>query len=517
MGKPIEIKVDGDTSGVERSVDSATDSLDKFGTFVENVGDDAKATGRKIEDAFDQAGDEVKDTAKKIDRDLTKALDDVEKKARGAGDKTSRSLKKSFDDAGEGAEEFRDEANSTAKESAASFDGTADSITDAFQEIAANAFAGFGPAGAAAGLAIALGIGVGTAALQQSAEEAAATKERIIDLADKVREADGDITALDWGQVFRDFGNEIADPKSWFEPWQKASRTNFELLIEDAKRAGVEYADLFQGMAGDQDAATRSLDTLNEKLGAERRALDEAMDAAGRGEEVRGRSANAIASEVEFLEKLTSRLQESSGLTDEALEYERLMREAYEDSAAGIAEKNEALREQQELTRDAISSELDYLDAIEDQTAKLKENAEGGFDKNTAAGRENLRALGEIADAANEYADSLADVDGDQVRANETIAAGRDRLIEAAEQLGMSREEAERYADSLGLIPREVATTARAETGEAERKLNDAARHRYVPMRGNFDNADAERQINKTTSKTFYVEVTPRVGNMRGV
>ncbi|MGB3375325.1 MAG: hypothetical protein WBA87_09315, partial [Microbacterium sp.] len=69
-------------------------------------------------------------------------------------------VKRGMRRAEDGVEEFKSEAASTAKEAAASFDGSAESIADAFQETAANAFAGFGPAGAAAGIAVAAGAGV---------------------------------------------------------------------------------------------------------------------------------------------------------------------------------------------------------------------------------------------------------------------------------------------------------------------------------------------------------------------
>jgi hypothetical protein len=83
--------------------------------------------------------------------------------------------KRAFDDAGDGVKDFKGEAAQTAKETAASFDGSAESIGSSFQEVAANAFSGFGPAGTAAGVAVAAGLGVAIDAftkVNEAAEEA---------------------------------------------------------------------------------------------------------------------------------------------------------------------------------------------------------------------------------------------------------------------------------------------------------------------------------------------------------
>ncbi len=77
-----------------------------------------------------------------------------------------KKTKKAAEEGKSGMDDFKQEANQTARESAASFDGSAESIVDVFQEVAANAFQGFGPAGAVAGLAIAAGIGLGVKAFE---------------------------------------------------------------------------------------------------------------------------------------------------------------------------------------------------------------------------------------------------------------------------------------------------------------------------------------------------------------
>ncbi len=153
--------------------------------FLADVKDFLRGTNN-VEDSLDDVADSLDAMAKDGDQateDLTKSFKEMAKEAsragREAGDGIGTSLKKGFSDAEEGVQNFKDEAKSTAKESAASFDGSAESIVDSFQEIAANAFVGFGGAGLVAGLAAAAGIGIASAALLDSEEQAKAAKEAI--------------------------------------------------------------------------------------------------------------------------------------------------------------------------------------------------------------------------------------------------------------------------------------------------------------------------------------------------
>lgn len=112
---------------------------------VEGVGDELNDTGREGERSLDRVEDSLKD----IQRQSNRTFDDI-------GDDGH----KAFERAEEGVQDFKQEAMQSARETAASFDGSFESIADLGQEVAANAFAGFGPAGAAAGIAVAGAAGV---------------------------------------------------------------------------------------------------------------------------------------------------------------------------------------------------------------------------------------------------------------------------------------------------------------------------------------------------------------------
>jgi hypothetical protein len=189
----------------------------------------AGASAEDIEDALD----ELKRQGVKDIEALEKPMRDLGKKAKDTGDDISKGVGKGLDD-------VKSESASTAKEAAASFDGSAESIADAFQEVAANAFAGFGPAGAIAGLAAAAGIGLAVAGFTANDEAAQASKERVAEWADSYVEAGG--RALTAGVQAARFQDIITDP----EAFQEAER--------NARLWGVSTETAIAAMSGNKGA-----------------------------------------------------------------------------------------------------------------------------------------------------------------------------------------------------------------------------------------------------------------------
>lgn len=144
----------GDTLG--KSTDDIARDLKKAGDGrpFEEIRRDVE----KADDAIDDMGDEADDTRK----DLSKLGD--------AGDDIGDGVKRGAVKAEDGIKGIGEEAGQTARETAASFDGSVESIGDMFQELAANAFAGFGPAGLIAGAAVAFGMGQAISAITTANE-----------------------------------------------------------------------------------------------------------------------------------------------------------------------------------------------------------------------------------------------------------------------------------------------------------------------------------------------------------
>ncbi|PQZ60685.1 MULTISPECIES: hypothetical protein [unclassified Microbacterium] len=185
MAGSSRFEIDGvlNASGIAKGAKDGQKALADLEEAVGDVADESgKAGGQvdsfasKLVDAARKAGksdDDIKDSlrtmglsAKQAERavdGLEGSLESAQKEAKqlgdaadDVGDKAQRGMER----AEEGVKDFKQEAQQSARETAASFDGSFESIADLAQEVAANAFSGFGPAGTAAGLAVALGLGV---------------------------------------------------------------------------------------------------------------------------------------------------------------------------------------------------------------------------------------------------------------------------------------------------------------------------------------------------------------------
>jgi hypothetical protein len=252
------------TQDTERALDDVADSLD-------DVGRDGQKSGDKLERSFRDLADAAKDTG----RDIGKSTED------------------GFDRAKRGAQEFKDEANSTAREAAASFDGSAESAADAFQEVAANAFSGFGPAGAAAGLAAALGLGAAMSAITAQQEAVDELKQKF---AEAYKEAAEDgRTFLDEAQI------QAAALEILFDPEKRKSAQ------EEASRIGADSLDLVRAQAGDQDALNAIIDLTTQK---EQERKDALVEANG----VQGHRLAIADAEVNALEQIRAKYEEQLGI-----------------------------------------------------------------------------------------------------------------------------------------------------------------------------------------------------------
>jgi len=275
------------TKNVEDALGDVSDSLDDLSKDAQrsgkdagdNLGDGFKDAGKDASTAVDKISDDVKDAAKDVEKSSEKmeksfkdTFDSVKKDSKKAGDDVGDGVKKGFDKAEDSVGEFKDEANSTAKETAASFDGSAESITGAFQEVAANAFAGFGPAGAVAGLAAAAGIGMVTAAFEGAKEETEKVRERIDALKELFDEMGTENAALeeqtrtrikDWAgdEILSGFSKNIAEA---------------EKKLQGVGLTGGEIDTILRGMAGSPSDMAEASRIVNDTITEQKRLVEEA-------------------------------------------------------------------------------------------------------------------------------------------------------------------------------------------------------------------------------------------------
>lgn len=247
MTKGIDLSVAADTRSAMSAINKGLiDPLDDVAELLERVGKDGDDATTDIERGMRNAQRRTDDAKDEI-KDLRDELRNAGRSGKSAGDDIDDGMRKGK----RGIEELGEEANSTARESAASFDGSAESIGDAFQEIAANAFAGFGPAGAVAGLAAAAGIGLAVAGFEATAEAQAASEERTAAWADRYIEAGGRI--IDASSIIAETVAIATDPE------------RYKVAAENAANWGVTEQTALRAMAGDATSLTVVQETLNAK------------------------------------------------------------------------------------------------------------------------------------------------------------------------------------------------------------------------------------------------------------
>lgn len=312
MAKGINIAIGADTRAYADAVKKGMiDPTQEAAEALADLGKDGARDLGKLEGEMRDAQRATEKTTDEVE-DLKKRLKDVGDEAkRSVGDKT----RKATDDASEGMEELKDEGTGTAKEVAASFDGSMESIAGGFQEVAANAFSGFGPAGAAAGIAAAAGLGLVMAAFTEQQEAADELKERI---------TSAYRTAIEEGQSY------LSEAQIIEAALDILQSDRAEKLRENAEKLGVAFNTVLRAEAGDYEA-------LEEVIAAAEKAQSDRFAAGAR--EAGDRSMQ-IDTEIGSLEGIIRSLE--------------AQKKVHDDSKAAAEDYSEFVTESEQKQRDQI-------------------------------------------------------------------------------------------------------------------------------------------------------------------
>lgn len=384
MARPFKLSLVSDTRDFLRGMKDSEDAIEDVATSLDDLSD----TGS--------------DSSDRLEKTFSEAMRTMRKDAKSAGESIGRDVTDGTDHASEGVEDLREEAGQSAREMAASFSGEMEDVGDLIQEVAANAFAGFGPAGAAAGVAAAIGIGYVISSLQKAAEQAAESKERVLELADEIADVGGDPKAIDWASRLRDILKETVDEKQWWEFWQDEPKTRMEEWSQAARDYQLDVADMARGVAGDATALARVHERLTQ-------VIDSNRDAARRSRaesEAHGQTMDGVAANLDRAadkaESFRDQLDQLAAETPRAVEANAALEAALagiDDAAADAAATTESYQSTvassldeagqawQDYTTDGIVNLDAYNKAIEDQLAAVTR-----FEENLVAASANLSA-----------------------------------------------------------------------------------------------------------------------------
>lgn len=130
-----------------------------------------------------------------------------------------------------------------------------------------------------------------------------------------------------------------------------------------------------------------------------------------------------------------------------------------QDTETDIDKLSEAVKNFGAAEFDVRAAAREFETALDDLQQSITDNG-NALDITTEKGRANEAALDAVAQGALDLAGSLLITTKDQDQAAAAIQNGRDRLIEALGQFGITGQAAEDYADKLGLIPSNITTAA---------------------------------------------------------
>lgn len=479
-----------------------SDSADKIGDAFRDAGKDADRAGKDMAESLEKPAEGAEDLERKVKDAMGKVTDH----ARTAGKQTSDATRKGFDDAADSTAEFRDEARQNLGETMSSFRGDIEDIPQILQDVLGGVAPALGGLGTIAAAGAAAAVGVMIAKMQELAEENTEAAQGASDLAAAYIDAGGKIEDLDIGGIISSWGREVQEDQ-WWTFWANEAGTNFEKTAELAEEAGVRISDAVRAQAGAHEDSHRFMERTAE-LQAE---LNEVIQAGTRydadGVEIKNESARAAQRQWEAIEKLRDGAKANMQTHEEAAAIYEIETDAVRESTEAIEAKEQATRDLYDATSGALEADLKYIETLEETTATIKENGKT-IDRNTEAGRENLRALVALRDESLAKAAADAEAGASTEELTALTRAQREAFIKAATAAGYTATEAENLADKWGLVPGVVETNVEAHTAEAERKVQswlDKRREMFITAKP--DLTDVETRIARLNGRTVRLNI----------
>lgn len=278
------------------------------------IGADARPFEKAVKDDLikpvEQAARALDELGSDGSRDIGK-LEDAMKDAQRQTDKLDRSVGKTV----RGVDDLKNESNQTGREMAASFKEPADAL-DAVQELAANAFQGFGPAGAAAGLTAAVGLGLVTSEITKQQE---AAKQLKAFFADAYR------TAAEEGRKYLDAATVQAEA---FDILYNSDRVDERNKAEkQAVAIGLDANTVILARAGDQASLNAVIEATTRAQEQLRKETEEGGSNAIRLSAEERRNLERIGREYQGIAELhdeeAQRAQQAQGIKDQLYKQER--------------------------------------------------------------------------------------------------------------------------------------------------------------------------------------------------
>lgn len=323
-----------------------------------------------------------------------------------------------------------------------------------------NLWDAFGGWTTVAGLGISAGIAVIGNAISDYTTKAEASKQAMDKVIDGMKGIKSN--AKEAADTFNDFKSETT--KQWDDPsllfgkdgggavteWLVKVSGGYTSAADAAKRLGINTSTLTDAVSGNEAGYKK----LVKQLEAQSKETYKASDQYGMMVEKQTDAAIAADTLLQALKK-----QHKEGLEKSVKEQMKYLRslEQISDSSSALSDKLSSL-----------------ATTVKANGQAFKENGELA-DANNAAYVRTDKAMKDVAATALlsahqllSYGEKNGQVEEYTQKAANSIYEAREAIVQQAQAAGMSEEAAERYADSLGLIPSDVGTTITAHSEIAQ-------------------------------------------------
>ena len=328
-------------------------------------------------------------------------------------------------------------------------------------------------AGVAVGIAA---IAAVTAELQQMIAAASITDVKVGDLADSLDQLDSTRLSGGIADLFRDNGG-----------WLQASE-GIVTTSEALKRFGTAANDALGDSLTQKAARLTSMGAATGKYEKYVKSLDAAfaqMVSSGNGEQaqqllekllsgVDPENVDEVRASFKLMDEALLGVKDGALAADPALKgLDSSQRAAALSAQSAATATSDWAKELQDLNSpllDARAAARDFEAAIDDASAALRTNGET-LNIATKKGRENQAALDAVASSAIAQISALQANGASQGELQSKLERSRDRLITVAESFGMSKKEAEAYADQVLDVPTAVHTKVIVDSENAATKI----------------------------------------------
>jgi len=530
MSKPISLEFVTDVSKIIKGTDDMAGAFDEVKESLTDLAKDGEKSGEKVEKALaetaksaDKAGEKIEKTydstfkagekdAKSFESKVDAAFDNLGKSAKSAGADVETSTKKAFKEGEAATETFSKEARANLSETTSSFRGDLEDIPQIFQDILGGVVADLGPAGAIGGAIGAIGIGLAVAFAQGEADKVNKMGEAVSSLAQEIFDTGGNINRIDFPKRMREWGFAIQDTREWWELWQDSAKTGFQKIKEQSAKAGTSWTESFAAAQGPMENSKKFLAETADELERLKLAADDPIWRSTQAD-LKGLNGAEVIEKMNNLKDLRDQAQKNIDIQQAAIDASKAEEAATAGTTEALKRKVTALEAEADAQKASISSQIDYLDGVDDLNQKLAENG-ATLDRNTKAGRDNERAVLAQADAIEQVAKDALDAGTANDSVTATFNDQKNMLIQQVlPAFKGNQQAAEAYISSILRVP-QMTKTAVALTGvdSAIAQLNELQKTRTIPMHLAPDGTAVDNYIRGMNGKKVYIDFAPRGG-----